>query len=224
MRHAEFGDRFAMRVDHTRAERTEAGINKWKFPDVVLLDWDVGKVSDAGYRLDQNLLEVRKSLGDQPFRLTSVELKVSITLSNFRESFFQCVSNSKWAHHALLAVAYPLNDRTLVDELRRLGTSYDVTIVSYSLDPTTLQSLPSADEISRMPDEDFDKIANSITVITVATGRQRTGLDWEHIKDMQVRTNDFIELFEWIAHCLKESRPFEFNDFAKIKKIQKSYT
>lgn len=223
MRYAELENRFAMRVDHTRAERAEAGVNKWKFPDVVLLDWDVGQVADEGYRLDKNLLEVKRSLGEQPFRLTSVELKVALTLAGFRENFFQCVSNSKWAHHSLLAVACPLDDTTLVEELRRLGTSYDVTIVSYSLDAAKLQTLPSADRITSMTDEEFDEVASSMKLATVATGRQRAGLDWEHIKDMRDRTNDFIVLFEWIAHCLKEGRPFSYSDFCAITKIEKRY-
>ncbi|MDC0707228.1 hypothetical protein POL68_01980 [Stigmatella sp. ncwal1] len=210
MRCASLENRFSMRVDHTRADRADAGINKWKFPDVILLDWDVGQVVDEGYQLDKNLLEMKRSLGEQPFRLTSVELKVAMTLAGFRENFFQCVSNSKWAHHSLLAVAHPLDDTTLVEELRRLGTSYDVTIVSYSLDPHQLNGLPN--------------VTKMINLSTIATGRQRTGLDWEHIKDMRGRTNDFIALFEWIAHCLNEGRPFDYSDFRAVMEIQKQYT
>ncbi|WP_143043270.1 hypothetical protein [Myxococcus virescens] len=223
IKYAELENRFAMRMDHTRAERAEAGVNKWKFPDVVLLDWDVGQVADEGYRLDRNLLEVKRSLGEQPFRLTSVELKVSLSLASFRENFFQCVSNSKWAHHSLLAVAYPIDDTTLVEELRRLGTSYDVTIISYSLDPNQFQRLPSAESILGMSDEEFDDVAKLVKISTVATGRQRIGLDWEHIKDMRDRTGDFIVLFEWIAHCLKEGRPFSHADFFDITEIQRRY-
>jgi hypothetical protein len=224
MRYTELENRFAMRVDHTRAERAEAGVNKWKFPDVVLLDWDVGKVVDEGYRLDKNLLEVKRGLGEQPFRLTSVELKVALTLAGFRENFFQCVSNSKWAHHSLMAVAHPLDDMTLVEELRRLGTSYDVSIISYSLDPQRFQNLPTAEKITSMTDEEFDQVANLVKVSTVATGRQRPGLDWEHINDMRDRTKDYVVLFEWIAHCLKEGRAFSYADFCDITEIQKRYS
>jgi hypothetical protein len=113
-----------MIVEHTKGLRQRAGINKWKFPDVVLLRWEVGSVTDRGFRLDKDLLEVKRSLGEQPFRLTSAELKVELTASTLRESFFQCVSNSKWAHTAQLTVANRLIDEVVVEELRRLGASY----------------------------------------------------------------------------------------------------
>ena len=105
MRHSERSNLFPMHVEHTRASARAAGVNRWKFPDVVLLNWGVGELTDQGYRLDPNLLQVKMSLGEQPFLLRSVELKVSLSLSSFRENFFQCVSNSKWAHGATLAVA-----------------------------------------------------------------------------------------------------------------------
>jgi hypothetical protein len=55
-----------------------------------------------------------------------MELKTELTLTKVRESFFQCVSNSKWAHHAELAIAEPLTDAVLTEELRRLGAAYGV--------------------------------------------------------------------------------------------------
>lgn len=223
MRYAELQDRFVMRIDHTIAGRSSAGVNRWKFPDVVVLDWDVGQVTDDGYRLNRDLLEVKRSLGDQPFRLSSIELKVSLTLRDFRESFFQCVSNSKWAHHSQLAVATTIDDATLVEELRRLGTSYDVTIFSYSLDAQWLKDLPSSNEIMKMSDADFENVAKPIRVVTVATGRQRAALDWEHINDMRSRTDDFVSLFQWIAHCLKDGKPFTYGHYQDIVRIDQNY-
>ena len=116
MRHAERSNLFPMHVEHTRAIPRAAGINRWKFPDVVLLNWSVGEMKDQGYRLDKNLLRVKTSLGEQPFMLRSIELKVGLTLSGFRENFFQCVSNSKWAHGATLAIANGIDDSTLSDD------------------------------------------------------------------------------------------------------------
>ncbi len=116
MRHSEQANQFPIHIEHTRASRREAGVNQWKFPDVVLLSWEVGKPTDQGYRLDPYLLAIKTSLGEPPFSLQSVELKVSLSLPSFREDFFQCVSNSKWAHRAELAVASTVNDDTLSRE------------------------------------------------------------------------------------------------------------
>jgi hypothetical protein len=222
MRHSEQENKFPMHVEHTRASRRGAGVNQWKFPDVVLLSWGVGELTDQGYRLDPNLLAVKTSLGEPPFSLRSVELKVALSLSTFREDFFQCVSNSKWAHSAELAVANSVNDDTLSGELRRLGASYDVSIVSYGIPSQLLDSLPSASEILKMQGAEFDKeVGEKISLTRLSTGRERTSLDWEHINDLRTLSSDFHLLFEWVAYCLGQKRAYGFNDFQQIQKIER---
>jgi hypothetical protein len=223
MRHSEQENEFPMHVEHTRASRREAGVNQWKFPDVVLLSWGVvGKMTDQGYRLDPNLLAVKTSLGEPPFSLRSIELKVALSLSTFREDFFQCVSNSKWAHSAQLAVANSVSDDTLSGELRRLGASYDVSIVSYGLSSALLESLPSASEILKMQQEDFDKqVAEKIALTRLSTGKERASLDWEHINDLRSLSPAFLRLFEWVAFCLAQKRAYSFDDFLHIQTIER---
>jgi hypothetical protein len=216
----EQGNQFPIHVEHTRAARRDAGVNYWKFPDIVVLTWEVGKPTDQGYRLDPDLLAIKTSLGEPPFSLRSVELKVSLSLLNFRERFFQCVSNSKWAHSAELAVANTLDDDTLSRELRRLGASYDVSIVSYGLSSELLVSLPSASEILKMEAADFEKqIAEKISISRLSTGKQRPTLDWEQINDLR-DLKAFPLLFEWVAHCLDRKRPYRFSEFQQLQKIE----
>ncbi|MBS1872427.1 MAG: hypothetical protein JSU00_04380 [Acidobacteria bacterium] len=223
MRHAERSNVFPMHVEHTRASSRAAGVNRWKFPDVVLLNWRVGDMTDQGYRLDPNLLQVKMSLGEQPFLLRSVELKVDLSLASFRESFFQCVSNSKWAHGATLAIATSIDDSTLSDELRRLGASYDVSVDSYGLSAEFLESLPPASKIRAMTDSEFDEaIAPQITVQRVSSGKERSALDWEHILDLRSLSPGFRQLFEWVAYCLAQRRPYRFADFDQIQKIERT--
>lgn len=222
IRHAERSNLFPMHVEHTRASTRASGVNRWKFPDVVVLSWGVGEMTDQGYRLDPNLLQVKMSLGEQPFLLRSVELKVGLSLSGFRENFFQCVSNSKWAHGATLAIANSIDDSTLSDELRRLGASYDISVDSYGLSSEFLRSLPTATKIREMADSEFDEtIAPNITVQRISSGKERPALDWEHIRDLRSLSPEFRQLFEWVAHCLNQRRPYRFADFDKIQEIEK---
>ncbi len=219
MRQALKDNQLPMRIDHTRAGRDQLGVNKWKFPDVVFVEWDVGKVDDDGlYFLDSNLLEVRRSLGEQPFRLTSVELKVAITFNNFREHFFQCVSNSRWAHHSVLAIAGSVDDSTLVEELRRLGTSYDVTIVAYGIDAAALPHAEEFDEEQGLTEAQFDKLLDKLGAkkTVIATGRQRPTLDWEHFNDMYERTTEFRSLLEWIARSLRDKRAYTHREYQDL--------
>lgn len=63
LRHARLRSGFPVRVEHTAGSHQPAGVNKWKFPDVVVLDWEVGDQSEDGFVLDRALLEsVRKSV------------------------------------------------------------------------------------------------------------------------------------------------------------------
>ncbi len=223
IRHAEqVNQDFPVHVEHTRSTRKEAGVNRWKFPDVVLLRWEVGKLKDDGYKLDQHLLAVKSSLGEPPFKLQSAELKVSLNLSSFRESFFQCVSNSKWAHRSILAVAASVEDKTLRDELERLGASYDVTILTYGLNEQILESFPDASDILKMTAADFEQqVTSSINLTRISTAKERPTLDWEHINDLRSINGDFSDIFEWIARCLVDKKAYTFNDFVQMREIQK---
>ncbi len=215
---------FPAKIEHTQATKKEAGINLWKFPDVVILGWGIGtqKYYEDEIKLDPNLLAVKTSLGEPLFSLQSVELKVSLSRSTFRENFFQCLSNSKWAHQTVLAIAMSVDDETLRDELERLGTSYDVTINSLGLSDGDLQSLPNAKVISEMSVADFEqKIATNIKLTRISIGKDRPSLDWETINDLKSLSNDFVNLFEWIANCVSEKKSFSFSNFVKIREIKK---
>lgn len=216
LRYAETESRYCMIVDHTRAKKREAGLDKWKYPDLIELSWDAGELTEDGYRLDAALLDVRRSLGEQPFTVTSLELKARVTTSSFREAFFQCVSNSKWAHRTLLAIAEPVSDETLAAELRRLGVSYDVTVASFSLPTGKLSEFPSADNILAMSDGDFDAIANEIEVRTIVAGTTRSSLDWPYVADMRLRTEEFRDVFQWISKCLEIKKALTFDQYRRL--------
>ncbi|HEY5812407.1 MAG TPA: hypothetical protein VIT23_07120 [Terrimicrobiaceae bacterium] len=223
MRYSELNNQFPIQIEHTKGTKQRAGVNKWKFPDVVVLEWEVGHMTDNGFRLERELLEVKRSLGEQPFRLLSVELKVELFLSTFRENFFQCVSNSKWAHSAQLLIGNKISDRTLAEELRRLGTSYDVSVISYGFEPGAIDFLPSADQIRDMSIAEFESIAAKISVTRISSGKLRDTLDWEHIRDLRSQSEDFNKVFEWTAYCLEKKNPVTFRDYDKIAKVERKY-
>ncbi|MBZ0298119.1 MAG: hypothetical protein K8J31_00150 [Anaerolineae bacterium] len=218
IRYTELNNQFPMHIEHTKATRQPAGVNEWKFPDVVVVEWGSEVRRGDSLQLDHDMLEIKRSLGEQPFKLRSVELKVELSLSTFRQNFFQCVSNSKWAHAAQLAVAGRVPDGILADEIRRLGTSYDVAVVSFGLDTDTFENLPSADKILRMDDEVFEgEILSQISTKVISPGKERDSLDWEHIRDLRSQIDDFNQLFAWISYCLENKIPFSYSDYAHLK-------
>lgn len=216
---------YSMPIEHTRRAKGDVkGLNKWKYPDVILLNWEVGEIIGEEYGINTTMLEVRRSLGEQPFTLTSTELKSELNVSNFRESFFQCMSNSKWSHKAQLAVAVDIQEERLINELTRLGKSYDVTILTYGLTGDIIDEIPDAQNILSMKDSEFDEqISKLINVTTITTGREREILDWEHIKDLRQLNSDFDELFQWISKCLLTGVAYKFNDYRKIMAVENNY-
>lgn len=213
---------FPTKIEHTQAKKGPAGQHVWKFPDIVILRWAAGKSKETGAKLDPNLLATMSSLGEPPFTLESVELKVSLSLASVRENFFQCLSNSKWAHRSTLAVAANVDDEILRNELERLGASYDVSILTYGIPEATLQTLPSARKIREMLITQFEQdIAPLISESRISGARDRAALDWETIKNLESISEDFVNLFEWIAYCLEEKQAYTFDEFSQIRRIKK---
>jgi hypothetical protein len=217
MRWVQQEQQFPWHLDHTHAVKQQAGINKWKYPDVLVVNWDV--LNDEG-RLDEAMLQVRQGLGDQPFRIISTELKVEVAASSLREVFFQCVSNSRWAHSAQLVIACEISDDRVAEELKRLGTSYDVSVFSFGLSAEMIAKLPPANKLRDMrevSDDEVENLLRDVRVETIASGQERDALDWEHIRDLQTQHPDIKAFFEWIAKCLEHKRAYTRDTWLTIK-------
>lgn len=194
---------FPYRIEHRAGSRHPAGVDLWKYPDVVVLEWRQDLV-DERLDLRREMLQVTQSLAEQPFSLTSVELKVEVSLSGFRQAFFQCLSNSRWAHVPCLAVAAHITDQLLADELRRLGTSYGVRVVTCGLSPEALDALPAVGD-----DAFADAAGQPLKDMRVlAVGERRAFLDWEHARGMSDASPDFRFLWQWISTCLERHRAY----------------
>jgi hypothetical protein len=102
-------------------------LSEWVHPDMVgfyspIDDWN-GK-----------LLEFNKATNKTAIRLFSFELKKQIDRSNYREYFFQAVSNSSWAHEGYLAACHVQQQDDLLSELERLSASFGIGIIVLDLD------------------------------------------------------------------------------------------
>jgi len=140
------------------------GYNEWLHPDIVgvylpLGDWN------------QDVIKFNQLLDNNSIRLFSFELKKSLTKANYREAFFQAVSNSSWAHEGYLVAADITQDDDLLAELERLSASFGIGIIHLRL-------------------SDF----NSSTVNFPAHSREV--LDWETINKLCEQNNDFSKFIQ----------------------------
>ncbi|MDR3540703.1 MAG: HTH domain-containing protein [Desulfosporosinus sp.] len=104
------------------------GRNEWQHPDMVGLD--ISSIKD----FNKGVLSFSKQINQTPIGVFSFELKRMIEFSNLRESYFQAVSNSRWANKGYLVCAeLDLDDGELIGELGRLAAAYGIGVIKLDL-------------------------------------------------------------------------------------------
>ena len=98
------------------------GLSEWVHPDIVgvyipIEDWN------------REIIELNNISNSNAITLLSFELKKSIDRNNYREYFFQAVSNSSWANEGYLVAANIAEDDELLNELERLSTSFGIGLI-----------------------------------------------------------------------------------------------
>jgi len=149
-------------IYHEKSQRS--GYNEWIHPDMVgfylpLEDWR------------PDVIEFNRLSDNNSLRLFSFELKKSLTKANYREAYFQAVSNSSWAHEGYLVATHILQDDDFLAELERLASSFGIGIIH--LDP-----------------RDID----GSTILYPA--RVRDILDWETINKLCEQNGDFEKFLQ----------------------------
>jgi len=140
------------------------GYNEWIHPDMVgfylpIDDWR------------PEVIEFNRLSDNNSIRLFSFEIKRALSKANYRESYFQAVSNSSWAHEGYLVAAEILQDDDFLAELERLAASFGIGLVHLDL-------------------TDID----SSSVLYPA--RPRGTLDWETINKLCDQNPDFEKFVE----------------------------
>lgn len=140
------------------------GYNEWLHPDMVgfyipLDDWNT------------NLIEFNRLSDNNVLKLFSFEIKKTLNKSNYRESYFQAVSNSSWANEGYLVSAEVIQDDDLLAELERLTASFGIGIIQLDLN-------------------DID----SSNVLFPA--KIKTNLDWETMNKLCEQNSDFDKFIQ----------------------------
>lgn len=105
---------------------SKKAFNEWIHPDLVGFSFSFKSYSEEVLKFTNN--------GFDLIKFYSFEMKRELDLSNLRESFFQAVSNSSWAHEGYLVAANIKDDISLKLELERLSNSFGIGIIELILD------------------------------------------------------------------------------------------
>lgn len=164
---------------------TKGGYNEWIHPDMVgfylpLDDWQT------------NVIEFNRLSDNNSLRLFSFEIKKALSRANYREAYFQAVSNSSWAHEGYLVSVNIKQDDEFLAELERLASSFGIGIIQ--LDPS---------------DIDASRI--------LYPARRRETLDWETINKLCKQNKDFDKFLEDVKIDFesKKIHRYEFDEISK---------
>lgn len=151
------------------ASKTKKGVSKalkqWLHPDMVGVYFPFEDMEASVVKLSGALS------ANSAVQIFSFELKQAITRSNYRECFFQAVSNSSWAQEGYLVAAEVSDDEELLRELERLTNAFGIGIIHLDL-------------------EDID----ASKVLFQAKAKQV--LDWETINKLCEVNEDFSTFIE----------------------------
>jgi len=159
------------------------GYSEWLYPDLVgfylpLEDWEP-ELIELGKLSDNNLI-----------RLYSFELKKSLNKGNYREAFFQAVSNSSWAHEGYLVASEIKQDDDFLSELERLTISFGIGIIHLDL-------------------KDLD----SSSVLYPAI--PKTNMDWETMNKICAQNDDFRKFIQDVKIDF-ESKRIHKSEYDKV--------
>ncbi|MCB2199503.1 hypothetical protein KQI63_08870 [bacterium] len=118
--------RFPVYTKTIRHEKSKKGHsrkeNQWLHPDLI----------GAQFFFESwhpSISQLAQVTGSEVVRFYSFEMKRSLSFGNLRESFFQAVSNSSWAHEGYLVAASISNEPEFQSELERLSTAFGIGVI-----------------------------------------------------------------------------------------------
>lgn len=174
---------------HEKSKKT--GYSEWTHPDMVgfsipLEDWS------------QDILSLNELTERNALVFYSFELKKLIDKSNYRESFFQAVSNSSWANQGYLVTAQLAEDDDLMAELERLSVSFGIGIIVLSLENVSDSSV-------------------------VFQAKVKKDLDWETMNKLSGQNEDFRRFIQSVKIDVT-SRKIHKSEYDAVKPDIDEYT
>ena len=186
--------------------------NLWKYPELVLVDWETGGSPDEEMSLDETMLAFKQRLGIAPFRLHAARLRIQPSLQTYREDFFQTLAVSMWAQGGELVYAAPIEDEALADGLRRLSAIFGVGVTSFGLTEEALEDLPRPANILNAHPRETEAIMARLEFNRISAPKSRPHLDWAALTSMRNESEEAEKLVQWLTRCIDLRRAEGFKE------------
>ncbi len=151
------------RIDEKKSKNNKGkNWNKWLHPDLTGI-----KVLDNNW--SEDIKKCYKKAGNNSLEIFSYEVKIELTVSNLRESFFQAVSNSSWANFGYLVTSEIKGN--ILSEIEMLSKLHGIGIIKLNIEnPPESQVLFPA--------------------------QHRENIDWNTTNRVTVENKDFAEFIK----------------------------
>ncbi len=193
--------------------------NRWRVPDLAVVDWLAGEGSEDGVLIDRNKIEVLTKLGKSPVQITSAKLRLEFNPFSVSEDLHQCLSTSEWANGGEILVAAPISDPHILETVTDFATRYGIGVVSFGLDADIIDDLPEPAAIENLSAQEFESINSLFSVHRHASPNLTPNFDWQHVSKLSSANHDFGRFERWISSCLVEERVVPPRDFAHQERI-----
>lgn len=187
-RFVSFNDNFkayTKTIYHESSIKTKKGVDKWLYPDIVGVSFE--------YRDYQK--ELNKFIGKfnfLPIKIYAFEMKKHLSVGNFREYYFQAVSNSSWANEGyLVALDIDESDDELMDLIKRLSFSFGIGVISLN---------------SQNVDES----------VILARAKFKEGLDYSVMNELSTKNADFKKFLESVEEFNIEKEYRSKSEFDEV--------
>lgn len=146
---------YSKTIFHEISPKGAKGEDKWLYPDMVAVHFEY-----ANYQKNYVLGFITK-FNKPPIKIYSFEIKKELNFSNYKESFFQAVSNSSWANEGYLVAAQILPDGQFIEALKKLSQSFRIGIIELNRHNVKQSKILSPAKFKEMMDYSVvDELAN----------------------------------------------------------------
>lgn len=130
LKNNEYFKAYSRTIFHEESFKGVRGEDKWLYPDMVAVNFEY-----ANYQ-ENNVLSFISKFDKPPIKIFSFEIKKELNFSNYKESFFQAVSNSSWANEGYLVAAEIKQDNQFIESLQKLSQSFGIGIIELNTQST----------------------------------------------------------------------------------------
>ncbi len=190
-----------------------AHTNRWKVPDMAIIEWKSGHTSEDGVILNRHQTEVLRKLGKTPIQISGAKLRLELNHHDVSEDLHQCLATSEWANGGQIIVAAPIADPELFEKVLKFAARYGIGVTSFGLDADMIDDLPEPAAIQNLQPREFDAIRSLFNISVYALPKVRDQFDWQHVNESSVENEDFSRFERWISSCLVEERVINPRDF-----------